>query len=273
MDETLSAVAAAYQGVDDLATLTDPAALSAYRADLLQRSEAQAALLAPLLGPGTRALEVGCGNGRLLVALTRDGGPVTDGHGIDIAASRIAFAQAWADALELHGLRFSAADALTVDLPDSGHDAVLLLTGALGYFGAARPRRDRELLERLARTTAPGGLLALELYPHPRERALAAAAGGRVRLWHELPDDDPWRFYLSDLQLDDGVLGHAKTFVHRHDGRIDEGRSERLHLYSAEEATAMVEAAGFEAVDCRDGWTDAPYDGGDVLVVLARRAS
>src|SRR4051794_37955931 len=48
MDETLTAVAAAYAGVDDLSSFTDPAVLEAYRADLLQRSAHQAAMIAPL---------------------------------------------------------------------------------------------------------------------------------------------------------------------------------------------------------------------------------
>jgi hypothetical protein len=99
---------------------------------------------------------------------------------------------------------------------------------------------------------------------------LLEATGGTAQVWRELPHEDPWRFYLSELTLRDGVLTHRKTFIHRDDGRVDSGRTECLYLYTEREAEALVRDAGFCDVTCLDGWTAAPYAGGDVLVVLAR---
>ena len=78
-------------------------------------------------------LEVGGGNGRLLIDLARRGrcGP---GRGIDLAESRIAFALEWAADEGLGDVRFEAADALTYDWGDGTWDAALCVTSAFAYF-------------------------------------------------------------------------------------------------------------------------------------------
>lgn len=263
MDPTLAAVAAAYEGLEAPESFPDRAALERYREALLANSRPQADLLA---AAGPRVLEIGCGNGRLLVELARRG-TVQQALGVDVSASRIAFATEWARELGMEGLQFRAQDALALELEPGSFDAAICITGALGYFGAASPRLDGRLLELMREAVRPGGLIALELYPHPRERRLLEAAGGEINLWKELGADDPWRFYLSGMTLSDGVLRHEKTFVHRDDGRIDEGRVESLYLYTPQEVTELL---GGEA-DLREGWSQQPYAGGDVLVALAHR--
>ena len=264
MDPTLAAVAAAYEGLEAPGSFPDREALERYRTALLEVSAPQAELLG---GAGARVLEIGCGNGRLLVELARRGA-VREALGVDVSASRIAFAREWAAEAGLEGLEFRDEDALGLELEPESFDAAICITGALGYFGAASPRLDGELLSLMRRAVRPGGLIVLELYPHPRERRLLEAAGGEINLWKELGGDDPWRFYLSGMKLSGGVLRHEKTFVHRHDGRIDEGRVESLYLYTPEEVTELL---GGEA-DLRDGWSERPYAGGDVLVAMATRA-
>jgi SAM-dependent methyltransferase len=255
-----------YEGVES--EFADAAAIARYRASMLERSAPQADLIAPLLPEGARAVEVGCGNGRLLIELARRD-RLVGALGLDLARSRIAFAEAWAaEEGFADRLRFAAADALAADI-GTDLDAAFVITGALGYFGAART--DGALLARLADSLKPGGLLVLELYPHPGERRLLETTGGEARTWKELDAGDPWRFYLSHLHLREGVLTHAKTFVHRDDGRIDEGRSEQLFLYTPDSLTERL--TGFTGVELREGWSEAPYAGGDVLVAIARRAS
>ncbi|WP_445147918.1 methyltransferase domain-containing protein [Baekduia sp. Peel2402] len=264
-------LAAAYEGLES--DLGDADAIAAYRAAVLARQAAEAAFLAGVLPTGARVLEVGCGNGGLLIELARRGA-VGAGLGLDLAQSRIAFAAAWAaDEPRAAGLRFAAADALSADL-GAGYDAVLCVTGAFAYFDGFRPGAGAELLARAAAAVAPGGRLVLELYQHERTRRLVEAGDGHVRLWRELEPGDPWRFYLSDFTFADGILEHRKTFIHRDDGTVDTGRSERLALYAPDELDALLDAAGFGDVTRYDGWDGAPYGGGDHLVLTAvRRAA
>ena len=128
-------LAAAYEGLEDPAAFADRGALEAYRRSLLERTQPQAEFLAPRLGARSRVLEVGCGNGRLLVALARLG-CLASGLGLDLAESRIAFARAWAGDEACEQLRFETADVLTFSLRERSFSAVACITGAFAYFDA-----------------------------------------------------------------------------------------------------------------------------------------
>lgn len=268
----MDGIAAAYEGLET--TFADDAALQAYRRSALERHAAQADVVGALLPPEAAVLEIGTGNGRLLIDLARRG-LLGSALGVDLARSRIAFAERWAADEDAAHLRFATGDALAMDLGEAGDwDTALVITGALAYFDAVEPGSARRLLDRLRDGLKPGGRLVLELYPHPSwRRLLDDADDGRARLWSELPEGDPWRFYLSDLHLDrdTGVLTHRKTFVHRTTGEIDEGRREALRLYATSDLTALLKDAGFGDVETFAGWDGAPYDDGELLVVTARR--
>lgn len=265
-------LAEAYEGVDDLASFADSAALDAYRRSVLERSVPQADVLLGRIAAPARVLEVACGNGRLLIELARRGA-LEEGRGLDIAASRIAFAEQWA-ADEAYGqIRFEAGDVFEASLEPEVYDATVCITGAFGYFEPLVPGSAAELARRMHAATRPGGLLLLELYPAPHYRRMAEAGGGEAHVWKELPQDDPWRFYLSHvvLERDGEVLVHNKTFIHRETGEVDSGRSERLFIYTPDSISALLVAAGFEEPRACEGWTETPYSGGDSMVVTALR--
>ena len=271
-DSILGEVADAYAGLEDPASFPDRDTVERYRASLLDRSREQAAFLASRVSVPVRALELACGNGRLLIELARRG-IIADGEGTDIAGSRIAFATAWARDLGLDQLSFAAEDLLKAPPRAAERDLALCITGALGYFEPAEPGLGLEVVRRLAKALVPGGVACVEVYPHPSYRPLLATTRGEARIWHELPIDDPWRFYLSHLRLDGDVLTHDKTFVHRHDGSIDEGRRERLLLYTPESLAALLEEAGLIDVRLYEGWSEEAYRGGESLVATALRPS
>jgi hypothetical protein len=131
-----------------------------------------------------------------------------------------------------------------------------------------------DLLAATRRTLRPGGLLVLELYPHPSWRRMLAVTGGELRLWSELPSEDPWRFYLSHLVLDDtGNVRHDKTFVHRTNGRIDDSRREYLRLWTEDEICSLLQASGFGEIETFGGWTGRPYaEGQDELLIVTASA-
>jgi ubiquinone/menaquinone biosynthesis C-methylase UbiE len=262
---------AAYEGLESSSSFEGDGARADYREAMIERSRPQADFIERFAAPG-RVLEVGCGNGRLLVELARRGSLPT-ALGVDIAHSRIEFAQQWAREEGLGALEFRADDVFAVEVQDASFDTAICITGAFAYFDPVRAGAGAALLEHMRAAVKDGGLLVLELYQHPREVELVRGAGGELRLWKELPEPDPWRLYLSHFELsDDAVLTHHKTFVHRTSGAIDSGRTERLRIYEPSEIVELLEDAGFASIELWQGWSDESYAGGDVLVVSARAA-
>jgi SAM-dependent methyltransferase len=261
----------AYDGVEELSSFSTQE-LAEYRAGLLERTAAQTAFITARLPAGAAALEVGSGNGRLLIDLARRGA-IARGVGLEVAESRVAFAQEWAASSDLDTVRFLCADALTQ--PYEPADAALCITGTFAYFDAIQPGGGGTVLAKLRQALPPGGLLVLEVYPHPSwRRLLEDTDDGTLRLWHELPPEDPWRFYLSELHLarESQILTHRKTFIHRTTGEIDDSRCEHLRLYDGPSVTTALAEAGCGDVDLFGDWTGKPHEPSDELLIAVARA-
>jgi SAM-dependent methyltransferase len=264
-------VLTAYEGVEELSSFSTQE-LAEYRAGLLERTAAQTAFITARLRAGSTALEVGSGNGRLLIDLARRG-HIAGGVGVEVAESRVRFADQWADSLDLETVRFICGDALAQRYEPA--DAALCITGTFAYFDAIRPGAGAALLGKLRQALPPGGLLVLEVYPHPSwRRLLDDTDDGTLRLWHELPPEDPWRFYLSELHLagESQVLTHRKTFVHRTTGEIDDTRGEHLRLYDGPSVTTALSQAGFGGVELFGDWAGKAYEPSDELLIAVARA-
>jgi SAM-dependent methyltransferase len=258
----------AYEGVERLEEFTVEQ-LAAYREQLLERTHGQAEFMAQRTPTHASVVEIASGNGRLLIALARRV-PLRQALGIDASASRIEFAREWARDLGLERVRFETADALTRSLPD-GLDVIVCITGAFGYFDAMQPGAGARLLERARTALSAGGLLILELYPHPSwRRMLQISEEHELRLWQELPERDPWRFYLSHLRFspDTQILTHRKTFVHRTSGEIDVGRSEHVRLHDRATVEEQLRAAGFAGIAAYGDWSGRAHQTGDELLIL-----
>ncbi|MGY0236714.1 methyltransferase [Longispora urticae] len=156
--------------------VTRPAGLARWVSD---RAPGDGGLLHRCAGP---TLDVGCGPGRLVAALTARGTPAL---GVDVSAAAVRLTQA-------RGGRAVRADVFG-RLPREGHwGTVLLADGNIGIGGD--PGR---LLSRCAALLAPGGRLLVEL---DRPRHATAITELRLRLDTRLSAPFPWAFVsFTDL--------------------------------------------------------------------------
>jgi 2-polyprenyl-3-methyl-5-hydroxy-6-metoxy-1,4-benzoquinol methylase len=88
-------LASAYEGLEDASSFPDAASVERYRHLLVARTAIQADFLIRRIPAPARLLEVACGNGRLLIEMARRRA-IASGLGLDVARSRIAFAERWA---------------------------------------------------------------------------------------------------------------------------------------------------------------------------------
>ena len=136
-------------------------------------------LVAFLIPPGRRVLEVGCGPGDLLATVRP-----SEGIGIDLSPAMVEVARR-----KYPGLEFQAADVAELDVPGT-FDYIIMsdVLGDLPDVGAA--------FERLHRVSRPDTRLVITYYNHLWEPVLSAAArlGLKTRQIHQ-----NW-LHLSDIE-------------------------------------------------------------------------
>ena len=228
---------------------------------------------------GQPALDVACGNGRLLVPYVRDG---LDVDGVDASQDMLdACAEAAAAVGASPGLFCQSLHEL--DLPRRYRTAYAI--GALG-LGSTR-EQDQEALRRLHHHLEPGGRLVLDNevpysgattwarwprgarddLPEPEREPTERRLG---------PDGDEYAYVARLLGVDplDQREAWEMHAFQWHEGELvaEERRRLTANLYFAGELVLMLEKAGFVDIEVRGGHRDEPpTPEDDTLVYLAAR--
>lgn len=211
-------------------------------------NEARVAVIERVLAlqPGSRVLDVPCGNGRMTIPLARRGHTMT---GIDFTPSFIVEARAASNGLPVTFLERDMRD--LADL--SGFDAALNWWGSFGYFDDAG---DEGLATGVCNALVSGGRFLID-------------ANLTETLMPVFQPKGWWR--AGDVTvLEDRVLDFATSRIESDWTFLRNGVEERTHtstrLYSAHELVALLRRVGFASVRLLDFTTEAP------LSISSRRA-
>ncbi|MDP9181579.1 MAG: class I SAM-dependent methyltransferase [Actinomycetota bacterium] len=165
-------------------------------------------LAAAAVAPGERVLDVGCGNGQVARDLAKSGA-----HAIGIDLSRPMLHRARELAADLPGAEFVEGDAQVHAFPDSSFDVIVSRFGAM--FFADR----RAAFANLARSTRPGGRLALLAWQELAKNEWLQEIRGALALGRDLPSPPaggPGPFGLADAEAvcaDLAQAGYAEVQV------------------------------------------------------------
>lgn len=205
------------------------AQLSSYRASLLKKTKHQVDFIRNHVGVyPLSVLEIGSGNGRLLVSLAQH--HILNWYtGVELSKSRVKFAEDWAfmhEKISAMKAEFIVGDVLgqnnygsqsVVDMLRDDYDLAVCITGCFQYFNSG----EEEAVALIMANRAKFGLF--ELYKPPVNN----------RNWHKLPTSDPFDYLLDDYDWKtyggDPVV-HTKTFIKKK-GTVDE-KVEYLRYYT-----------------------------------------
>jgi SAM-dependent methyltransferase len=208
-------------------------------------------------GP-VRVLDLGCGTGRLTVALAAAGHTVT---GVDPAAASIRRARTRPGADRVRWLEGTSAL-----LPDAAFDAAVMTSHVAQVFVA-----DQEwaaVLADLRRAVVPGGVLAFDSRdPAARrwERWNPVDSGRRV----VLPDGAVVETWTELTDVQDGVVGFRHHYVLPDAAELCSDST--LRFRTEQELRSSLTAAGFGVEAVHGGWGGQAVGAGDgEFVVVAR---
>jgi SAM-dependent methyltransferase len=229
---------------------------------------------------GEPALDLGCGNGRILLPLLKDG---VDIDGSDISADMIALAAAEVKKAGLRS-RLTVAPMHEVDLGRSYR--TIFMCGALGIGG--RRDHDREALRRAHRHLEPGGALLVANHHLPYEtdekrwaRWLPGHRAGGHGGWpaegerRTFADGDEveWLGKPSTLDpLEQRITMDVRVRLwHRGEMIKEETYQLEENLYFVQEMLLMLEDAGFRDLRVEGGYSGRPATADDGMVVFVAR--
>ena len=192
--------------------------------------------------PGSRVLDLGCGTGRLTVALAAAGHDVT---GVDPAGAMLAVARTKASAEKVNWIEGTAASA-----PAASFDLALMTSHVAQLFVDDAEWSDT--LGHLARALVPGGRLAFD--------SRDPAARGWEQWTGVTSVGEGTVSFTSENELPDGsVLAVDST----------------LRFRTESELRDSLAAAGFSVDAVYGGWSYEPVGAGDgeLIVVATRRTA
>ncbi len=230
-----------------------------WRSAAASMAEEDAHLVLGLLGvpPGSRVLDLPCGDGRLTVRLARAGYVAV---GIDLAVAELerarrAAAEAGVD------VRFLAGDLRA--LPDVGPVQAIVSWG--NSFGYLTPADTARSLAGMRRLLSPAGRLVLEsltvaeslLAGGVKERAVREAGGVRMTAHNH--------YRPSESRLESDYVFEDEK------GRIERSRAAH-HVHTTGEVVRMLHAAGFGETKLLGSDGTTPYELGSPRLIAVARA-
>lgn len=210
--------------------------------------------------PGSRVLDLGCGTGRLAIALARAGHRVT---GLDPHAGSLAAARAKPGAHAVHWI-----DGTSAQLPpDATFDAVLMSSHV-----AQAIDDDGEWQRTLADVRGalrPGGRLVFDSRD-PQARAWERWTPGTTRSQHTLPDGTGVQLWIDAQERERGLVAITEHRLLADGNR--EFEDAVLAFRSEEQLRNDVASAGLCLDSVFGGWHREPVGcGAGELIVVAHR--
>ena len=209
--------------------------------------------------PASRVLDLGCGTGRLALALAAAGHRVT---GVDPARASLAQARAKPGADQVRWI-----DGTSAVLPDAAFDTAVMTSHVAQYF--ITDEQWAQVLADLKRALVPGGRLTFD------------TRDPRAKGWEEWGE----RYSCRDLSLPDGrtvtvtlevtaVAGNVVSSSARYafsDG-TELVSTEDLRFRTEAELRSSLGAAGFTIEQIYGGWDRTPVGSPDGEFLIIARA-
>ncbi|SDW96785.1 Methyltransferase domain-containing protein [Arthrobacter sp. cf158] len=209
--------------------------------------------------PNSRVLDLGCGTGRVSLAIAAKGHRVV---GIDPNTSSLAAARGKRGAEKVTWI-----DGTSAQIPEESFD-VAIMTAHVAQAISADDDWSRTLAD-VHRALAPGGRLAFDSRD-PLARAWEGWTPVRTRRGHTLPDGSTLETWMECAPLSGGLVTLTEHRVLN--GSIQPAETSVLAFRTEEQLRHDLTMAGFVAERISGGWSGEDVGSGQgELIVVARK--
>lgn len=227
----------AYDQVEQLDRFT-PRSFEEYCKDKLQSCDKHIAFIKEYCAvpkQKIKVLEVGCGNGKLLYRLEKEG-LLEHGVGYEVSASRCRFAQEFGVWVQSNNVEIFNKDFMVELIPENSFDLVIGVDVVLNLIGAISQEHTELFLQKAISALRPSGKLVLELMTCQREiDFIMRSENGKYKTWKRFPESDPFVLGLDEIGLDDDGNLVWKKYFEKRSGGLDEGFVNIIKPFSEEE--------------------------------------
>lgn len=219
--------------------------------------------------------EIGCGNGKLLLSMEREN-MISHAVGYEVSEARCRFASRFLDRygskkVEIINHNFLEDDG---NVREGGYDLIVLVDIVWLIISPLYDRAESDAMQWIYRNLRKGGMVLFELEDYSRQIE-NIKKNGVYRFWEEFPKEDPFKYGLYKLNLDDDEnVVDEKIFIRR-DSNQEELFKNIIKSYTRKESVALLNRYGMEAdiypyYNCAGSDMQRPNEH-DLYRVLARK--
>lgn len=206
----------AYDGVEDLSRFNDESFQSYCTTKLASCEKYINFIRENFPNKQLRVLEIGSGNGKLLLRLEKEG-LLEYGIGFELSKSRCVFAEKFLLYMNSKVVKFYNEDYLETEIQNEKFDLIIGIDVVINMIGAISPNHINLVFSKAIQHLSFDGILLLEYMTLDREiNFVNNSENGIYRTWKSFAATDPFKYGLDEVSRDenDNLLWN-KYFISR----------------------------------------------------------
>jgi hypothetical protein len=264
----------AYDGVEQLISFTEKE-FEQYCDKKLADCEKQVSFMRDFININTfqgNVIEVGSGNGKLLYALESNG-LIKCGTGYELSNSRVKFAEKLSNYISSKKVTIICGDFLDANVEIESVDLIIGVDIVLQLIAPITDDSETNFFQKVFSSLKPEGVLILELLDFTSMIKMCELSEGKLKLWQEFSEEDPWQFGLDQLEIINNDVICEKRFINRDRNIPDSYFDNVLRHYTFEMVRDKLEMIGFnnENIKRHSFWKDNGDIPKDEFIITATK--
>ncbi len=226
-------------------------------------------------GKPLNVCEIGCGNGKLLLSMEREN-MISRAIGYEVSQSRCRFANRFLSKYGSKKIEIKNQNFLEErgDMYVGGYDLIILVDIVWLIISPLYDKAEDDAMRWIYRHLRKDGMVLFELEDYSRQIKYIKK-NGLYRFWEEFPQEDPFKYGLYKLGLDDDKnVIDEKIFIRRGSDE-EEPFKNIIRSYTRSESLCLLKRYGMEAeiypyYDRASGNTESTNEH-DLYRVLAKK--